>query len=144
MAKRTKPVLTIKKGDTFSLPLVVTNTYNPDALVTKAQIDTEQSRPNPDIYTISSLIQTYEEQIKVDITGWTISCDMDWCGRHIHSFTINITDGPEGEFEIEATSVESSDWIPRNYDADIQFVKEGNKESSETFTISVLKDVTND
>lgn len=142
MARRKQPSLMIKQGDDFDLPLTVSNVSSSEALALEATLDAAKNSANPDISTITSLMDAYENTIKVDITNWTIKADILWCGRHIATLTTTITDGPDGAFVLSATSAETALWVPRQYESDLQFTVDNKVISSETFLVHVEEDQT--
>lgn len=90
---------------------------------------------------------TVENQgVAVDITSWTITsqarADDDTV---LQTFTVTITDAAAGLFTVSATSTQAELWSLGNYSMDIEFVDPSNEvNSTETFTLSVLRDITRD
>lgn len=151
------PKILVKRGDDFRLDMTVQDYNNSTAISTKATMDAAQAAYDaalaavPQVpVTIAAALVTLNDAkaafataIKVNISTWTITSKMAWCGKLISTFTVAITDGPNGVFSITLGSADTALWKPRTYDADVQFVRTEGKVSSETFQIVVDRDVTN-
>lgn len=150
--------VTVKRGDDFRLTMTAQDKNNPTSRALKvimdaAMIDYENAKEAVpqvaqdilDTYAALEAAQIdYYDSIIMDISTWTITAKMAWCGRLISTFDVEITDGPNGVFVIGLDSADTTLWKPRSYDADVQFVRTEGKISSETFTIIVEKDITSD
>ena len=151
------PRYIVKRGDDFRLDMTIQDHNNDTALAAKIVVDAAQEAydlalaADPlvalDVSTTHAALvaaQTdYADAIIVDITTWTITSKMAWCGRLISTFNVVILDAPNGVFSLRLASADTSLWKPRLHEADVQFVRTEGKVSSETFEILVIKDVTN-
>lgn len=154
MAK--KPIIRIKRGDDFKLDLTVTDTNNSTAIGTKEVLDAAQvtydellqaDPQDPQAITdaldiLNTSIAAYNDAITVNISDWVITSQMAWCGRVIDEFVVSMADALTGTFTISRSREFTKDWIPRKYDTDIQFIRPQGKVSSQTYTIEVMKDIT--
>jgi len=150
-------ILKFKQGDDFKLDFTLTDTNNSGAVTAAAAVQTKRDEiiemedaVNPDLAAIAvaneellTLIDAYEAAILMDITGWGIASQLRWYGELIDTFSIDETTLNIGKFAIIATATQTSLWVPRKYDMDIQFTRITGKISSETFILDVEKDVTN-
>lgn len=82
--------------------------------------------------------------VPVDITAWTITSQArDDADAVLQSFTVTKTDAANGAFSISATSTQTEAWELGGYSVDIEFIEGGGEvNSTETFTLSVLRDIT--
>lgn len=93
------------------------------------------------------LLSTVEnEGVAVDITNWTIASQARSDDDTIlQTFTITKTDAANGVFTVGATATQTEAWALGNYSMDIEFIDaSGEVNSTETFTLSVLRDITRD
>lgn len=95
-----------------------------------------------DTFELSSTVEN--EGVAVDITNWTISSQArDEDDAVLQTFTVTKTDAINGAFTITATAAQTELWGLGNYSMDIEFIDaSGDVNSSETFTLSVLRDIT--
>lgn len=86
------------------------------------------------------------EGVAVDITNFTITSQMRQTDDTLlQALTVTKTDAANGAFTLSATPAETELWGVQNYDCDIEFIEGGGEvNSSETFIISVIKDITRD
>ena len=84
--------------------------------------------------------------VSVDITNFTITSQVRTADEALlQALTVTKTDAAAGVFALSATSAETETWNPATYDADIEFIEfSGEVNSSQTFTIAVIKDITRD
>jgi len=81
----------------------------------------------------------------VDITNLTIAAQVRQPDDTIlQSLTVTKTDAANGAFTLGASATETEGWELRQYQCDIEFVEGGEVNSSETFSINVIKDITRD
>lgn len=82
----------------------------------------------------------------VDLTGWTIRSQIrDGAKNLLKELTIQAVDLSEGKFIMTATSTETEAWSPASYNCDIEFIDPaGFVISSDTFPITVVRDITRD
>lgn len=82
----------------------------------------------------------------VDITNFTITSQVrDSDDALLQALTVTVTDAATGAFKVSATPTETETWDIKTYDCDIEFIEgSGEVNSSETFQINVIKDITRD
>jgi len=82
----------------------------------------------------------------VDITNFTITAQVRQADDTLlQALTVTKTDAANGAFTLGATSTETEGWEVLQYQCDIEFIEgSGEVNSSETFTINVIKDITRD
>lgn len=82
----------------------------------------------------------------VDITNFTIACQVRAADDTLlQALTVTKTNAVGGVFTLGATATETETWGVAQYVADIEFIEvAGEVNSSETFTINVIKDITRD
>ncbi len=82
----------------------------------------------------------------VDITNFTITAQVRQADDTLlQALTVTKTDAANGAFTLGATSTETEGWEVLQYQCDIEFIEVGGEvNSSETFTINVIKDITRD
>lgn len=86
------------------------------------------------------------EGVAVDITNFTITSQVRGSDDVLlQALTVTKTSATDGEFTLTATSTQTESWGVQKYLADIEFIEaNGEVNSSQTFTIDVLKDITRD
>lgn len=84
--------------------------------------------------------------VAVDITNFTITSQVRTVDDALlQALTVTKTDAVAGAFALSATSLQTETWVPATYEADIEFIEGGGEvNSSQTFTIAVIKDITRD
>jgi hypothetical protein len=84
------------------------------------------------------------EGVAVDITNFTITSQVRATDDTLlQALTVTKTDAAAGAFTLTATAAQTEAWVPASYDADIEFIEGGGEvNSSQTFTIAVIKDIT--
>jgi len=90
---------------------------------------------------------TLENQgVAVDITNFTITSQLRLPDDTLlQALTVTKTDATAGQFTLSATATETETWGVANYECDIEFIEAGGEvNSSQTFVISVIKDITRD
>jgi hypothetical protein len=82
----------------------------------------------------------------VDLTGWTIRSQIrDGAKNLLKELDIDPVDLAQGQFLMTATDTETRQWPPASYSCDIEFIDPaGFVISSDTFPVTVLRDVTRD
>lgn len=82
----------------------------------------------------------------VDITNFTITSQIRSPDDSLlQALTVTVTDAANGAFTLSATPAQTETWDIIQYLSDIEFVNaSGEVNSSETFTINVIKDITRD
>lgn len=152
------PTITFKRGDNFKLDITVTDPSNDTAeaaqviLTAAQQVYDRALVADPfvqgDVDTaLAALIaaqDAYDLTIIVDITNWTITSKMTWCGTVVQIMEITITNASLGTFNIRAYEIDTILWPIRKHNLDILFTRdpEGGT-SSETMIVDVLRGATN-
>ncbi len=97
-----------------------------------------------DTFALASSVEN--EGVAVDITNWTIESQVRQVDDTlVQNLTVTVTDAANGLFTISATALETESWPVANLFCDIEFTEvSGEVNSTETFTISVQKDITRD
>lgn len=165
------PRISFKRGDSFKLDITVTDPNSETSLaafavltaqeatlaaalvVLQEAIDADPYVPQDEIdaqaivdTAITDLATdqaTYDTAIIVDITGWTITSSLRWCGSLITDFIITIINASIGTLTITATPIVSALWKEREHKMDIKFVRNAGTTSSETIMIDVERGATN-
>jgi hypothetical protein len=168
----TIPKIVFKRGDNFKLDITVTDPNNDTAeaallVLTTAQtdltnaqaylaylealvppvqvdIDAQQAIVNQLVIDVAAAQATYDAAVIVDITNWTITSKLMWCGKVVQDFEITITNASLGTFNVRAYEVDTILWTPRLHEMDILFTRapEGGT-SSETMHVDVQRGATN-
>lgn len=86
------------------------------------------------------------EGVPVDITNFTITSQVRGPDDVLlQALAVTKTDAAAGVFSLSATATQTETWDVKKYLCDIEFVEPGGEvNSSQTFTIDVLKDITRD
>lgn len=151
------PKIVVKRGDDFRLDMTVQDLNNNAALASKALMDSTYAAYQAALVAVPQvsidIINTYNAylaaqnayaiDIKVDITGWTITSKLAWISRLVSIFDVVIIDPLEGTFSVRLGNASTALWKPREHDMDVQFVRPEGKVSSETFLVIVERDITN-
>jgi len=90
---------------------------------------------------------TLENQgVAVDITNFTITSQLRLSDDTLlQALTVTVIDAAAGAFKLGATAAETEGWGIASYECDIEFVEgSGEVNSSQTFVVSVIKDITRD
>jgi len=95
-----------------------------------------------DTFELSSTLEN--EGNPVDITNFTITSQIRSPDDSLlQALTVTVTDAVNGAFTLSATPAQTETWDNIQYLSDIEFVDGGGEvNSSETFTINVIKDIT--
>lgn len=82
----------------------------------------------------------------VDITNFTITAQVrESDDTLLQALTVTVTDAAAGAFTLSATPAQTETWKVQKYESDIEFIDGGGEvNSSETFIINVIKDITRD
>jgi hypothetical protein len=91
-----------------------------------------------------SCTRTTQAGVPVNLTGYQIRAQMrDGADALVYAFTPTITNAAAGEFVLSAPASTTETWTPARYVVDIEFTSpNGVKDSSDTFIIQVVPDVT--
>jgi len=153
----TTPTIEFKRGDSFKLNLTVTDPNSDAALAAAAALVITEAAyqaalaANPqvpqDIIDTKAARDadqaTYDAAIIVDITGWTITSKLRWCGKEIVELTVAIVDALAGTLTISALPAVTLLWNIREHNQDVKFVTPDGTTSSETIIIDVIRGATN-
>jgi len=151
------PKILFKRGDTFKLDITITDPNSTAALAAAADlVITEaayQAALIADPVVPQDVIDTeaardvdqaeYDALIIVDITGWTITSKLTWCGSAITTFTVAIVSAVAGTLTISALPAATLPWKIREHQMDMLFVRPAGSTSSETIIIDVERGPTN-
>lgn len=151
------PRISFKRGDSFKLDITITDPNSAAALAAfatleeaqaayQAALDADPQVPQDIIDTLAAMVvaqDAYDLVIIVDITGWTITSKLTWCGKEIAVFVVVIDDPLIGTLNITATSEVTFLWKVRAHEQDILFVRPEGATSSETIIIDVERGSTN-
>lgn len=150
------PRIAFKRGDSFSLNITITDPNSTVSLAAaaalviteaayQAALDADPQVPQDIIDTLAARDAdqaTYDAAIIVDITGWTITSSLRWCGKLITDFVVTIDDPAIGTLTITATATVTALWKEREHKMDMLFVRNGVTTSSETIMIDVERGAT--
>ena len=97
-----------------------------------------------DTFELSATLEN--EGVAVDITNFTITSQIRQADDTLlQALTVTKTDAVNGAFTLSATAAQTETWGPATYESDIEFIEGGGEvNSSETFRIAVIKDITRD
>lgn len=152
-----RPVIQFKRGDSFKLDITVTDPNSPASIAAaaalviteaayQAALDADPQVPQDIIDTLAARDAdqaTYDAAIIVDITNWTITSSLRWCGKLVTNFVVTIINSSVGTLTITAATTVSELWTPREHNMDIHFVTPTGATSSETMIIDVERGPTN-
>lgn len=150
------PKIPFKSGDDFYLTLTVTNKVSDTAVAAATAVIEAQAvydaavvaEPPVEediddaLIALNAAKAAYDTAIIVDITDWTITSSLRWITKLIADFTVTKTDAENGKFTLSHPAEDTQLWKSRVYDADVQFLIDGKKSSSQTFQIDVKTDIT--
>lgn len=151
------PTIQFKRGDTFQLDISITDPGSVAAVAAAAVVVVSQAvydaalvaDPLVPADVAAALVQLNIDQalldtaLIVDITGWTITSKLRWCGKEIAVFTVTIVDALLGTLTIVAIPAVTQLWKIREHNQDIQFVRPEGTSSSQTIVIDVQRGATN-
>lgn len=151
------PRILFKRGDSFKLDITVTDPNSVASQAAAAALVITEAAYAAALAAVPIVQQdiddtliardadqaTYDAAIIVDITGWTITSSLRWCGKLITDFVITIVDASAGTFTITALTTVSELWNAREHEMDIHFVRPSGATSSETMIIDVERGPTN-
>jgi hypothetical protein len=151
------PKIQFTRGDTFKLDVTITDPNSAAALAAlallviaqanyQAALDADPQVPQDIIDTLALLVTAqanYDTAIIVDITGWTITSKITWCGSAIATFVVTIVSAVAGTFSINGTPAVTGLWKVREHDMDILFVRPEGSTSSEAMIVDVERGPTN-
>lgn len=93
--------------------------------------------------TLDWVLTLSEGGAPVDITSWTILAHIRANDTLIASLTVTTIDAANGQFRLSATAAATDTWTAGSHSCDIEFTDgSSNVFSTETFTVSILEDIT--
>lgn len=151
------PTILFKRGDSFKLDVTVTDPNSPASVAAAAALVITEAAYQAALAAIPPVQQdiddtlilrdadqdTYDAAIIVDITGWTITSSLRWCGKLITNFVVTIVNASIGTLTITAIATVSELWNAREHKMDIHFVRPTGATSSEDIIIDVERGPTN-
>lgn len=151
------PKISFKRGDSFKLDLTVTDPNSEASLaflvvlvaaqvVLQEAIDADPYVAQDEIdaqAAVDAAQSDYDASLIVDISTWTITSKLTWCGATIATFTVTIINAAIGTLKITTTPEISALWKVREHQMDILFVRSEGSTSSETIIVDVERGSTN-
>ena len=81
----------------------------------------------------------------VDITDWSIRAQIRQNDTLIAALTTTVTDAAGGVFSLTATATATDSWAAGNHSCDIEFTDDTSEVfSTETFTVTIIEDISHD
>lgn len=87
-------------------------------------------------------VRTDEDGAPAPLTGVDIASEIT-LGRTRKALSVEVTDAAAGKFSLSLSAFETAQLAARSYRADVEFTENGVVESTDTFLISVIEDITN-
>lgn len=95
--------------------------------------------------TLDWVITLTENDTAVDITSWSIRAQIRSGDTLIASLTVTVLDAAAGIFRLSATAAQTDSWSAGSHSCDIEFTDDSSVVfSTETFTVSILEDISHD
>lgn len=95
--------------------------------------------------TLDWVITLTDTGTAVDITTWSIRAQIRASDTLIATLTVTVVDAASGLFRLSATAAQTDSWAAGNHSCDIEFTDgSSNVFSTETFTVSILEDISHD
>jgi hypothetical protein len=95
--------------------------------------------------TLDWVITLTEGGTAVDITSWTIRAQIRAGDTLIASLTVTVVDAASGLFRLSATAGQTDSWSAGSHSCDVEFTDDNSIVfSTETFTVSILEDISHD
>ena len=95
--------------------------------------------------TLDWVITLTDGGVAVDLTSWSIRAQIRSGDTLIASLTVTVVSAATGLFRLSATPVQTDAWSAGQHSCDIEFVDDSsNVFSTETFTVTILEDVSHD
>ncbi len=151
------PRIAFKRGDSFKLDITITDPNSDEALAAAAALVITEAALAAALIAVPFVQQdvddaivardadqaTLDAAIIVDITGWTITSKLSWCGTLISTFVVTIVSAVAGTFNITAIPAVTALWKVREHNQDILFVRTEGNTSSENIIVDVKRGATN-
>jgi menaquinone-dependent protoporphyrinogen IX oxidase len=95
--------------------------------------------------TLEWVITLTESGASVDITDWSIRAHIRQNDTLISALTVVLTNSPNGVFSLNATAAQTDTWSAGTHSCDIEFTdSSGEVFSTETFSVTILEDISHD
>lgn len=95
--------------------------------------------------TLDWVINLTEGGLAVDITSWSIRAQVRNADTLVAALTFTAIDAVNGQFRLSATAAQTDLWAAGNHSVDIEFTDASSIVfSTETFTLTILEDVSHD
>jgi hypothetical protein len=95
--------------------------------------------------TLDWVITLTEGGTAVDITSWTIRAQIRAGDTLIASLTVTLVNAASGLFRLSATAGQTDSWSAGSHSCDVEFTDDNSIVfSTETFTVSILEDISHD
>ena len=95
--------------------------------------------------TLDWVITLTEGGTAVDITSWTIRAQIRAGDTLIASLTVTVVNAASGLFRLSATAGQTDSWSAGSHSCDVEFTDDNSIVfSTETFTVSILEDISHD
>ena len=95
--------------------------------------------------TVDWVVTLNESGVAVDITSWTIRAQIRAGDTLIASLTVTLVDAASGLFRLSATAGQTDSWSAGSHSCDVEFTDDNSIVfSTETFTVSILEDISHD
>jgi hypothetical protein len=95
--------------------------------------------------TLEWVITLMDGEFPADISSWVIRAQVRSGDTLIFNLTVTVVSAIMGQFRLSATAAETDVWPAGSLSCDVEFTDtDSNVFSTETFTITVLEDVTHD
>ncbi len=165
------PTIKFKRGDSFKLDITVTDPNSAAAVAAQVvltaaeetlaaaevilaaaiaaippvqqDIDDAQAIVDTAVTDLATAQGIYDTAIIVDISGWTITSSLRWCGKLITNFVVTIINAAAGTLTITALTTVSELWNEREHKMDVHFVSPSGATSSETIIVDIERGPTN-
>jgi hypothetical protein len=137
-----KPYVTVKRGDDFRIDFTIRNDQTEEALAAKQAWDDTLAADPLVPADVEAAKTAYENLIRVDIRGWTISSKVRWSTQLVDTLDVEIVDAAEGQFALTRGHADTETWPVKNLTCDVETLVAGRKTSSETFEVRVVEDIT--
>jgi hypothetical protein len=95
--------------------------------------------------TLEWVISLTEGGSAVDISDWSIRAQIRQNDTLIATLTTTVTNASGGVFNLTATATSTDSWSAGNHSCDIEFTDNTNDVfSTETFTVTIIEDISHD
>lgn len=137
-----KPYVNVKRGDDFRIDFTIKDDQTDEAKAAKQAWDDALAADPLVPADVEAAKTAYENLIRVDITGWTISSKVRWSTQLVDTLDVEIVNATEGQFALTKGYLDTETWPEKILTCDVETLVSGKKTSSETFEIRVVEDIT--